>query len=45
MTAYYWSILHGALLTVGVSLAALFVSVLLGLMGAMAKLSPRAVFR
>ena len=39
MTAYYWSILHGAVLTVGVSLAALAVSVLLGLLGAGAKLS------
>lgn len=39
MTAYYWSILYGALLTVGVSLAALAVAVLLGLLGAGAKLS------
>ena len=39
MSDYYWSILHGALLTVAVSLAALAVSVLLGLMGAAAKLS------
>jgi len=39
LTAYYWSILYGALLTVGVSLAALAVSVLLGLLGAGAKLS------
>lgn len=39
MSDYYWSILHGALLTVAVSLAALVVSILLGLMGAAAKLS------
>ena len=39
MTAYYSSILYGALLTVGVSLAALAVSVVLGLLGAGAKLS------
>jgi len=45
LTAYYWSILHGALLTVGVSLAALLVSALLGMVGALAKLSHRAVFR
>ena len=38
---YYWSILHGALLTVGVSLAALVVAVALGLLGAAAKLSGR----
>jgi arginine/ornithine transport system permease protein len=38
---YYWSILRGAGLTVGVSLAALAVSVLLGLLGAAAKLSGR----
>lgn len=43
MNDYYWSILHGALLTVGVSLAALVVSVLLGLVGAAAKLSGRPV--
>ena len=41
MSAYYWSILYGAMLTVGVSLAALAVSVLLGLLGAAAKLSGR----
>ncbi|MEO8728026.1 MAG: ABC transporter permease subunit, partial [Rhodoferax sp.] len=41
MNDYYWSILHGAVLTVGVSLAALVVSVLLGLIGAAAKLSGR----
>ncbi len=39
MSAYYSSILYGALLTVGVSLAALAVSVVLGLLGAGAKLS------
>ena len=39
MSAYYGSILYGALLTVGVSLAALAVSVMLGLLGAAAKLS------
>ena len=39
MSEYYWSILNGALLTVGVSLAALAVSIALGLMGAAAKLS------
>ncbi len=39
MSAYYWSILNGALLTVAVSLAALAVSVVLGLLGAAAKLS------
>ncbi len=39
MSEYYWSILQGALLTVGVSLAALAVSIALGLMGAAAKLS------
>ncbi len=39
MSAYYWSILNGALLTVAVSLAALAVSIVLGLMGAAAKVS------
>jgi len=39
MNGYYLSILHGALLTVGVSLLALLVSVVLGLLGAAAKLS------
>ena len=39
MSAYYWSILNGALLTVAVSLAALAVSIVLGLMGAAAKIS------
>lgn len=43
MSAYYASILQGALLTVAVSLAALAVSVLLGLLGAAAKLSGRRV--
>ncbi len=41
MSDYYWSILHGALLTVGVSLAALAVSIVFGLIGAAAKLSGR----
>ncbi len=44
MTGYYESILHGALLTVGVSLAALAVAVVLGLIGAAAKLSGRRVW-
>ena len=39
MSEYYWSILNGALLTVAVSLAALAVSIVLGLLGAAAKLS------
>ncbi len=39
MSDYYGSILHGALLTVAVSLAALAVSIVLGLIGAAAKLS------
>ena len=43
MTGYYGSILNGALLTVGVSLAALVVAVVLGLIGAAAKLSGRRV--
>ena len=43
MSDYYWSILHGALLTVAVSLAALAVSIVLGLMGAAAKLSGRTL--
>ncbi len=41
MSQYYVSILHGALLTVAVSLAALVVSIVLGLMGAAAKISGR----
>ena len=43
MSSYYTSILYGAVLTVGVSLAALLVSVFLGLVGAGAKLSGRPV--
>jgi arginine/ornithine transport system permease protein len=39
MYGYYFSILHGAVLTVGVSLLALLVSIVLGLLGAAAKLS------
>lgn len=39
MSDYYFSILQGALLTVAVSLASLFVSTVLGLLGAVAKLS------
>ena len=39
MNGYYLSILNGALLTVGVSLLALLVSIILGLLGAAAKLS------
>ena len=41
MSAYYWSILQGALLTVAVSVGALVVAVVLGLLGAAAKLSGR----
>ena len=41
MSGYYASILQGALLTVGVSLAALGVAIALGLLGAAAKLSGR----
>lgn len=41
MNAYVHAILQGALLTVGVSLAALLVSIVLGLIGAGAKLSGR----
>ena len=43
MSGYFTSILQGALLTVGVSLAALMVAVLLGLLGAVAKLSGRPI--
>jgi arginine/ornithine transport system permease protein len=43
VSGYYLSILQGALLTVGVSMAALGVAILLGLMGAAAKLSGRPV--
>lgn len=39
LSGYYLSILQGALLTVGVSLAALVVAIFLGLLGAAAKLS------
>ena len=45
MSAYYGSILHGALLTMAVSLAALAVAVLLGLLGAAARLSGRRALR
>ncbi|OSZ66178.1 ABC transporter permease [Hydrogenophaga sp. IBVHS2] len=41
MSGYFSSILQGALLTVGVSLAALVVAIALGLIGAAAKLSGR----
>ena len=41
MSGYYYSILHGALLTVAVSLASLLVATLIGLLGAAAKLSGR----
>jgi len=43
LSGYFVSILEGALLTVGVSLAALGVAILLGLAGAAAKLSGRPV--
>jgi arginine/ornithine transport system permease protein len=43
MQSYFWVILQGSLLTVGVSLLALGVSVLFGLVGAAAKLSGRPV--
>lgn len=43
MSDYYASILQGALLTVGVSLSALAVAVVLGLLGAAAKLSASRV--
>jgi arginine/ornithine transport system permease protein len=43
MSAYYLAILQGSVLTVGVSLCALLVSIVLGLMGAAAKLSGRPV--
>jgi len=42
-SSYYSSILYGAVLTVGVSLAALLVSIILGLAGAGAKLSGRPI--
>ena len=41
MNAYYIAILQGSVLTVGVSLAALLVAIVLGLLGAAAKLSGR----
>ena len=41
MSGYYFSILHGALLTVAVSLASLLVATLIGLAGAAARLSGR----
>lgn len=43
MNSYYVSILQGALLTVGVSLFALIVAIILGLIGAVAKLSGHRV--
>jgi arginine/ornithine transport system permease protein len=43
MQAYFLVILQGSLLTVGVSLLALMVSILFGLAGAAAKLSGRPV--
>ena len=44
MQSYLWVILQGSLLTVGVSLGALLVSILLGLAGAAAKLSGKPVW-
>jgi arginine/ornithine transport system permease protein len=44
MNSYYTAILQGSLLTVGVSLCALLVSIVLGLLGAAAKLSGRPVW-
>lgn len=44
MNAYISAILQGALLTVGVSVSALLVSIVLGLLGAGAKLSGRPVW-
>lgn len=43
MSAYYLAILQGSALTVGVSLSALGVAIVLGLLGAAAKLSGRPV--
>lgn len=43
MNAYYIAILEGSVLTVGVSLSALAVSIMLGLLGAAAKLSGNRV--
>ena len=42
-SSYYTAILQGSVLTVGVSLCALLVSIVLGLLGAAAKLSGRPV--
>jgi arginine/ornithine transport system permease protein len=44
LTGYYLQILQGALLTVGVSLGALLVAIVLGLIGAAAKLSGHRPF-
>ncbi|HPW30031.1 MAG TPA: ABC transporter permease subunit, partial [Rhodoferax sp.] len=44
MNAYVAAILQGALLTVAVSVSALLVSIVLGLLGAGAKLSGRPVW-
>jgi arginine/ornithine transport system permease protein len=44
MQSYLWVILQGSLLTVGVSLGALLVSILLGLAGAAAKLSGKPLW-
>jgi arginine/ornithine transport system permease protein len=44
MQSYLWVILQGSLLTVGVSLGALVVSILLGLAGAAAKLSGKPLW-
>jgi arginine/ornithine transport system permease protein len=44
MLSYLWVILQGSLLTVGVSLGALLVSIILGLVGAAAKLSGKPVW-
>ena len=43
MNDYYIAILQGSVLTVGVSLCALLVSIVLGLAGAAAKLSGRPI--
>ena len=43
MNSYYAAILQGSVLTIGVSLCALLVSIVLGLLGAAAKLSGRPV--
>jgi arginine/ornithine transport system permease protein len=44
MQSYLWVILQGSLLTVGVSLGALLVSIVLGLAGAAAKLSGKPIW-